>query len=406
MTLRIKLEHMRINRGWIIGSFVVLILFLGVWYIVSAESAPTGQTMRETRLYVAPNFSMPITDVPTNTNFTIQGRTDTAHWVFAEIGTIAGWLPTSAISMDALLNTLPVMARQAITLNWDDFPIEEQAENFRDDVMRLAETPIFHNFDSRRVHTIFARGQLLGRRHDVFIKVGDSNTTSGDFLRPFTIENAGCQYGEFDYLLDTVHHFSAVPTPRRPWINSFNTDNLTAVNGLSSNGLLDPIWAPGGGLCTIEETLIPCEVRIVSPSVAIFMIGLMDLEHTEVLQYEANLHYAVGLAVDEGVIPVLTTFPVLPDYPRESNSWWSKSIELNNAMLNIAEDYNIPAINFWAAAQHLPNYGIGPDRTHFKHVVGQFCNFVGSEQTLGGTLRNLLTLQALDLLRRDVLISD
>jgi hypothetical protein len=36
-------------------------------------------------------------------------------------------------------------------------------------------------------------------------------------------------------------------------------------------------------------------------------------------------------------------------------------------------------------------------------VVGKFCSFDGAEKQVGGTLRNLLTLQALDILRQKVL---
>jgi len=57
----------------------------------------------------------------------------------------------------------------------------------------------------------------------------------------------------------------------------------------------------------------------------------------------------------------------------------------------------------WAAAEVLPDHGIGPDRNHLKARVGAYCDFSGAERELGGTLRNLLTLQMLDALRREVL---
>lgn len=400
----------RWTRRWGTIMSVMLVAALVVNFSLPgnahAETPTAGLTVREATLYALPDYAAPMTTVPPQTALYVQGRTDTAHWVLVEIDSLAGWLPTSAVAMDALLYELPITAQQRVSLNWTDFPLAADDEALVAQVMRLAQTPILHNFESPRLHTIFAWGQSLGRRPDVFIKVGDSNTTSGDFLRPFGKATGGCQYGEFAYLSETVAHFDAVPTHRRPWVNSFDSVNLTALNGLSTSSLLDPLWAPGGGLCTAEETLIPCEVRIVNPSVAIILIGLMDLEYIEVGQYAINLHEAVGLTVDAGVIPVLTTFPVLPDYPHERDSWWGKSIALNNAILDVAEDYAVPVINLWAASQHLPDYGIGPDRTHFKHVVGEFCNFTGAEQTIGGTLRNLLTLQALDLLRREVLLVD
>ena len=103
--------------------------------------------------------------------------------------------------------------------------------------------------------------------------------------------------------------------------------------------------------------------------------------------------------MERGVIPVLTTFVVIP----ERGDVYERSLEFNMALLDIAAETEMPLINLWAAAQTLPDHGIGPDHTHLKAVVGSFCSFDGAQAQYGGTLRNLLTLQALDMLRRDVL---
>jgi hypothetical protein len=96
----------------------------------------------------------------------------------------------------------------------------------------------------------------------------------------------------------------------------------------------------------------------------------------------------------------LTTIIVLPDQERLS---FDDAMRINNHILDMADQYGIPLINLWEAVQTLPNYGIGPDRTHLKQKIGEFCSFDGPEQAYGGTLRNLLTLQALDELRRNIL---
>jgi len=82
---------------------------------------------------------------------------------------------------------------------------------------------------------------------------------------------------------------------------------------------------------------------------------------------------------------------------------YARSLEFNMALLDIADAEQIPLINLWAAARMLPGEGIGPDGTHLKAEVGSFCAFDGGQHRLGGTLRNLLTLQALDALRVGVL---
>ena len=58
-----------------------------------------------------------------------------------------------------------------------------------------------------------------------------------------------------------------------------------------------------------------------------------------------------------------------------------------------------------APAQARPDHCIVPYHTHLKSIVGRFCNFNVLKNLYGSTLRYLLTLQALDSLRKDVLTS-
>jgi hypothetical protein len=95
---------------------------------------------------------------------------------------------------------------------------------------------------------------------------------------------------------------------------------------------------------------------------------------------------------------VLSTIVFLPE-----RDVYPLSLQFNMVILDLADEYQIPLINLWRAVQDLPNVGIGPDRSHLRAQVGRFCSFDGSEQELGGTLRNLLNLQALELLRENVL---
>jgi hypothetical protein len=56
-------------------------------------------------------------------------------------------------------------------------------------IERLLATPVLYNMDTQAVKDIYARGLELGNRPDVFTKIGDSNTTSGDFLQPMGLES-------------------------------------------------------------------------------------------------------------------------------------------------------------------------------------------------------------------------
>ncbi|MBI5671435.1 MAG: hypothetical protein HZC41_25875 [Chloroflexi bacterium] len=263
---------------------------------------------------------------------------------------------------------------------------------------RLLDVPVLYNMDTPAVHDIFTRGQQFGNRANVFTKVGDSNTTNGDFLQPLGMKGDFCELGPYADLQETINFFSVPPTPDEA--NSFVRQSVAAKEGLSSAAALDPFWAGEG--CEPNEGPLACEYRLIKPGVAVMMLGLMDVRYKHAESFRTNIEKVIQLSIDHGVIPVLTTIIVLPDQERLS---FDDSIRINNHMLDMADQYGVPVINLWAAVQSLPDYGIGPDRTHLKARLGEFCSFDGAEQELGGTLRNLLTLQALDELRRNVLAS-
>lgn len=265
---------------------------------------------------------------------------------------------------------------------------------------RLMDTPLLFQMDTPNVRAIFARGQEMGRRSDVFAIVGDSNSTNGDFLFPFGVSSAAevCNFGEFDYLQDTVSFFRAPIDDGAPQ-NSFTVDSAAAEEGFSSASVFDPLWA-SPQMCAAGESPLLCEFRRIRPAVAVIMLGGRDVQEMSTAAYASNITRLVEQSAVNGVIPILTTFVVLPErdiYPR--------SLEFNMMLLDIAGLYETPVINLWAAAQALPDVGIGPDRSHLRANVGSFCDFTGAQRQYGGTLRNLLTLQALDAIRRAVIFS-
>ncbi|MBC7814616.1 MAG: hypothetical protein H7175_25900, partial [Burkholderiales bacterium] len=72
----------------------------------------------------------------------------------------------------------------------------------------------------------------------------------------------------------------------------------------------------------------------------------------------------------------------------------------NRAIVEVAERYEVPLINLWAAAQALPEYGLDGDSVHMQHDGFRFIKFdTGSETFYGVPLRNLLSIYMLDQLR-------
>jgi hypothetical protein len=96
-------------------------------------------------------------------------------------------------------------------------------------------------------------------------------------------------------------------------------------------------------------------------------------------------------AIRQDILPVLSTFPQRPEFPE-------KSVLYNQIVAQIAQDYDVPLINLWLALDPLPNNGIDPDdTTHMSTPAdGAACYFIGPNLEAGFTMRNLLTLQALD----------
>ena len=261
----------------------------------------------------------------------------------------------------------------------------------------LSSVPVFSHFDSPRLAEIHAAGLALGNRANVFTTVGDSNTTNGDFLRPMGLPQNLCRFGPYAPLRRTIEYFSVAPRPGMR--NSFTSDSLAAEIGFGTPMVLDPFWADQSQ-CERNESPLQCEYRLVRPSVAIIMLGQIDNNQAKLSpeDYKVNMEQIVRETMDRGVIPVLTTIVFLAD-----RDIYEHSLRYNLALVELAALYEIPLINLWAAVQTLPNVGIGPDHSHLSARVDSFCSFDGAQQQLGGTLRNLLTLQALDQLRQDVL---
>jgi uncharacterized protein YraI len=394
----------------LLSLLITLLILLMLIDGAGAQVAITATTTTDLGLRIAPGIDAPvITDILAGTAIDLLGRDTVAHWLLIEIEAGAqGWIPAAYTTLDRAqsLRDLPVsdelVASESVTVPTDlPTPMRTltQDDHLRAMIDRLEATPALINLDTGALHDIHARGLELGIRADVFTRVGDSDTTSGDFLRPIGMggDLRFCELGPYVFLRETVEFFS---TPRGGYDNSFDSHSAAAINGLSAAAVLDPLWTDSPA-CLGGESPLACEYRLAQPSVAIIMLGRMDVIYFDLDFYRTQAERILQDSISRGVIPVLTTFVVLPD-----NADWPDSIAFNNALIDLAEAYQTPLINLWAAVQPLPNYGIGPDDTHLSHAVGSFCAFDGPQWRYGGTLRNLLTLQALDEIRRSVLQPD
>ena len=101
--------------------------------------------------------------------------------------------------------------------------------------------------------------------------------------------------------------------------------------------------------------------------------------------YRETMRRIVQFSLDRGILPILTTLPVLA----------GKDVEPYNAAIRgLALEREIPLIDLSAALAALPNQGLAPDGIHLSWVEPAV--FEPQYLRHGMTVRNLLTLQALD----------
>jgi hypothetical protein len=248
-----------------------------------------------------------------------------------------------------------------------------------------------------RTRQIFARGQALGNRANVFSVVGDSLTTVQPFLTGFGA--GGYALGGYGNLQATIDYFS-VP-PREGIANSFTHQSKAATLAFNAAAALDPTWlawTDRNSQCAPNEQPIACEYRLMKPSVAIILLGPEDLQIYDATAFQAQLSRIVALSIDNGVIPVLTTFPTAPiDGPLRQGE------QFNNVIRGLAATYGVPLIELRDSAMQLPAYGVKEDGFHLSDYGPAYGLNQSTAQMSGCALRNLYTLQMLDLLRRNVL---
>jgi hypothetical protein len=143
------------------------------------------------------------------------------------------------------------------------------------------------------------------------------------------------------YLHDTIIVFH----------DSFLHNSAAVRDGLSAPSALDPLWADPSR-CKTNESPLVCELRLYKPMLVFVNLGTNWKAGASADAYEANLRKIVDSIIDSGALPILTN--------KADNVEGNHS--LNLATAKVAYDYDIPLMNFWLAADSLPNHGLDPAR--------------------------------------------
>ena len=231
---------------------------------------------------------------------------------------------------------------------------------------------------------IYLAGQSAGNRANVFSKVGDSITVAPQFLYPFG--NGPYDLRGYGYLAGVVDRF------RSGWArdgNSFANNSMAAKGGWSSFSVISPS-AADPSVCRWYESPLVCEYRVSQPAVALIMVGTNDILDTSSDNYRLNLERVVADTLSRHIIPVLCTIP-----PFHRTGHEARVTELNGIIAAVAQENDIPLLDYWMTLQNLPNQGLGPDGVHPSSAPNP-ADFTADNLQYGNTVHNLVVLQALD----------
>lgn len=238
---------------------------------------------------------------------------------------------------------------------------------------------------------LYTRGQAAGHDAHSLSKVGDCMTASANFLRPFS-QPGSYDLGGYADLQWVIDYFNQ-PTPHGDASTSaLAFPGLATTTGFTTVSVQDPIWADPA-VCAANESSLTCEYRLSNPAFALIMFGTNDTTFFEADSFNTYMRQIVEQTLAADIVPVLYTFPERPEFPE-------KSRQFNQIVVSIAQAYDLPLINLYRALESLPDKGINlSDPIHLSSPLDDNAgNFTPDNLERGYTLRNLVTLQALDVL--------
>jgi len=360
---------------------ITIVLLLGLGTVYSAQDTYEDERAIEIRtrssIYAGPGSThLPVERLAWQDNITITGRNQAGTWLQVDIlrgreTEISGWVQTGHLVFNA-------------DLSFADFPVlslpDGNPETINSQSMsELAAVPLLSDISPAMID-VFERGQELGNQADVITKIGDSVSDSLIFLGAMNVDDY--DLGPHADLADTVDFFN---TPE---------DSVASRIGMTTYVIFDPFWADSD-TCEANESPLACELRRTQPSVAFVLFGPNDVRAMDDEQFKIQIEMIVQQVLDAGVIPVLITYSIDPD-----DGLLLQGIQFNLRLAELAEEYEVPLINYWLAAQDLPENGLDEDDVHLTHSGFRNMTYnTGHEAYYGMSLLNLLAARVLDDLR-------
>lgn len=314
-------------------SVVVINVLLGVMMLLSACGSASAYAVAPPPSATAQSAELQATIEAQPT----EGPDPVAtEYALAELEAAALQTPTAVPTRNAIAQDTPDALEQR-----ESYAVKPTAAPPPD---RVNDLPIaaFVVMDSaviEHMREIFAHGRSLGRSPQAFSKAGDSTIESPYFLGRF--DSSPYNLGAYKYLHDVIDHFKG----------SFGRKSLAVRVGQHSWTLLNPAWADKKA-CEANESPLACEFRVNNPSVVLLRLGANDAGVPKL--FDKKMREVVEYAIEQGVIPVLSTKP-----DRRAGTE-----QINAIVRQIAADNKIPVWDFAKVAETLPGRGLGPDGVH------------------------------------------
>jgi uncharacterized protein YraI len=303
---------------------------------------------------------------PAHTPVLLEGRDETAEWVFARTadGSRHGWVAAVYVAVEGGASP------EALPVTDVELPASESEPPT---ITRLRQTPIVATATAR-AQAIFQAGLARGNHPDRFSKVGDCQNITSFFLGVY--DRGEYMLGpDYAYLQDTIDHFAG----------SFARESASVWSGFNVYAVLDPTWSDPSR-CARGESPMACEYRLWKPS---YVIISLEVWHGPTEMYVDNLRQVLDFWISKDVVPILAT-----KADNREDDW-----SINAAIAELAWEYDIPLWNFFMAAQPLPDFGL-TDGFHLSYAQ---CDFTSASAMQNGwPWRNLTALQSLDSVRRGV----
>ncbi|WP_119072881.1 SGNH/GDSL hydrolase family protein [Aggregatilinea lenta] len=235
--------------------------------------------------------------------------------------------------------------------------------------------------------TLYQSGLAQGNDPNSFILIGDSNNEKPHFLRAFSYGDYNL--GPYSYLQSVVDAYNTT--------GAFGAQYPSSEHGMTLNMLMDPLFV-NPSVCPDAANLLDCAIQVYKPSVAIVYMGTYDTCNTPFDTYLTNFRSAMDLLTERGVIAIMTTYTVALD-----EGCWASTPAYTGVIRDMAAQYQMPLLDLPDYVKPLPDQGMEPDGWHLSYPNDYHISFAGDQLVYGNTQRELLTMQMLYMVRRDVM---